>query len=677
MKKLILVIGVIINTPNVTFSQCFSPAVHYAVGAEPRAVTSADFNGDGKIDLATANQLLIGNGAGGFTTTTISNLSNNGVEAIVSADFNNDGKLDLAMSAGDVYLLIGNGTGGFSVPTTISAGFYIKSIVVADFNNDGKKDLAALGDTEMKVLLGNGAGGFSVSTVTTLSGNPVFISITTADFNQDGKMDLATSKLVVFSLGYLSIFIGNGVGGFSAPTDIMIGAYPQSITSADLNNDGKIDIATSNNSSLSIALGNGIGGFSVNTFNGAGDYRFITTGDFNSDGNLDLVLRSGNGNVTMLLLGDGSGTYSVNTNFDYQANSESSGLSVVAADFNADGKMDLATSNFYSGSVSVILGRIKIATTQTNVSTCFGGNNGTATATGACGTNFSYSWNTSPIQTAATATGLSAGTYTVTVTEGNASNSTTVTITEPQEIIVTTTSTNESCNGGGNNGTAESSVVGGTPPYTFAWNTTPIQTTQTASNLSAGIYNVIVTDANDCTKNSNVQVNYTPNPSSFSYTTNGMVVSFSKNGIGCNSFVWDFGNGNTSTINPNPTVTYLAAGTYGVCLQCNGQPTECIQCLNISVPSNTSGGTTTGIEEAQLISDIKVYPNPTNDFITIETERKKANSNYAILNSIGQQILSGQLVDKKTNIDIHNLSKGIYIINIGDTERYSFKLIKN
>ena len=686
MKKLILIIGVIINTPNVTFSQCFSTAVNYAVETQTRALTSGDINGDGKIDLVTANKLLIGNGSGGFTTSTISNLYSNGVYDIISADFNNDGKLDLVMAAGDVYLLIGNGTGGFSLPTSISSvnsGFSVKRIVVADFNNDGKKDLAALSDTEMKVLIGNGVGGFSVSPVTTLSGNSGFGSITTADFNADGKMDLVTSKCVGFNscLGYLSIFIGNGMGGFSATTDIQNGFYPQSITSADLNNDGKIDIATLNSGSLSIALGNGFGGFSVNTiYDGGSDKNFITTGDFNNDGNLDLVLRSGVSS-TSILLGDGSGTYSAFPNFDYNyvINSESSGIAVVAADFNGDGKMDLATSNSIAGSVGVFLGVIKIVTTQTNVSTCFGGNNGTATATGACGTNFSYSWNTSPIQTSATATGLSAGTYTVTVTQGNTSNSSTITITQPNEITVNTTSINESCIGGGNNGTATVSVLGGTPPYTFAWNTTPIQTTQTASNLSAGSYNVIVTDANGCTKNSNVQVNYTPNPSSFLYTTNGMVVSFSKNGSGCNSFVWDFGNGNTSTINPNPTVTYLAAGTYGVCLQCNGQSTECVQCLNISVPSNTSGGTLTitGIEEGQLISDIKVYPNPTSDFITIEAESKKDNSNYVILNSIGQQILSGQLVDKKTNIDMRNLLKGIYIIQIGDTEKYCFKLIKN
>jgi hypothetical protein len=409
---------------------------------------------------------------------------------------------------------------------------------------------------------------------------------------------------------------------------------------------------------------------------GAANYAFITTGDFNSDGNLDLVLRSGPANVTMISLGDGSGTYSVNTNFDYQASSESSGLTVVAADFNGDGKMDLATSNYYAGSVSVILGRIKISAWQTTTSPCYGGNSGSATASATCGTNFSYSWNTSPIQTSATATGLSAGTYTVTVTQGNASNSSTVTITQPQEIIVNTTTVDESCIDGGNNGSATSNVSGGTPPYTYSWNTTPIQTTQTASNLSDGNYTITITDANGCTKSSNAQVNYTPNPSSFSYTTNGMVASFSRTGIGCNNFVWDFGNGNTSTINPNPTITYLAAGTYGVCLQCNGQPTECIPCLNITVPSNTSGGTAIGIEEAQRISGIKVYPNPSNNFITIENKSTLLNSTYLIFNSLGQQVLTGKLTHTTTTVDIKELPTGLYFLQVGDEEKQTFKVMK-
>ena len=118
-----------------------------------------------------------------------------------------------------------------------------------------------------------------------------------------------------------------------------------------------------------------------------------------------------------------------------------------------------------------------------------------------------------------------------------------------------------------------------------------------------------------------------------------MVATFSVANSACSSFLWDFGNGNTSSINPNPTITYASAGTYGVCLQCNGQPSSCVQCINITVPSNTSG--TIGIEDIQTESGITIYPNPLIDIITIETENNNLNSNYVILNSIGQYFRRG------------------------------------
>lgn len=176
----------------------------------------------------------------------------------------------------------------------------------------------------------------------------------------------------------------------------------------------------------------------------------------------------------------------------------------------------------------------------------------------------------------------------------------------------------------------------------------------------------------DCSSTVNVTVT---NPSSFSYQTNQMVATFSVANSACSSFLWDFGNGNTSSINPNPTITYASAGTYGVCLQCNGQPSSCVQCINITVPSNTSG--TIGIEDIQTESGITIYPNPLIDIITIETENNNLNSNYVILNSIGQQVLSGQLIDIKSTIDLQHLSPGLYVIRIGETEKHSFKLIKN
>ncbi len=190
----------------------------------------------------------------------------------------------------------------------------------------------------------------------------------------------------------------------------------------------------------------------------------------------------------------------------------------------------------------------------------------------------------------------------------------------------------------------------------------------------SGTYNDTIQNSSGCDSIITINLTILQKPS-FGFTTNGMVATFNIIGSNCSSFLWDFGNGNTSSINPNPIVTYATAGTYGVCLQCNGQPSACVQCINITVPSNSSG--TTGIEDIQTEPGITIYPNPSIDIITIETDNNNLNSNYVILNSIGQQVLSGQLIDKKNTIDVRHLSSGFYLIRIDEIEGYSFKLMKN
>jgi hypothetical protein len=133
-----------------------------------------------------------------------------------------------------------------------------------------------------------------------------------------------------------------------------------------------------------------------------------------------------------------------------------------------------------------------------NVS-CAGGANGTATALPAGGlAPYTFSWNTTPVQTSAIATNLAAGTYTVTVTDSlGASVNQNVTITQPAVLSAATSTTAIACYGG--TGTATVTATGGTAPYTFAWNTTPVQTTATATGLGTGIYTVTATDAKGCT----------------------------------------------------------------------------------------------------------------------------------------------------------------------------------
>jgi len=151
------------------------------------------------------------------------------------------------------------------------------------------------------------------------------------------------------------------------------------------------------------------------------------------------------------------------------------------------------------GSGTVAQPPLLVTTVSTTPATCFGGNNGTATANPTGGTpNYTYLWSNG--QTTKTATNLSAGTVTVTVTDANGCSTVrTGTVGQPTALTTTVSTTAASCFGG-NNGTATANPTGGTPGgpgYTYLWSNG--QTTKTATALSAATYTVTVTDANGCT----------------------------------------------------------------------------------------------------------------------------------------------------------------------------------
>ncbi len=126
---------------------------------------------------------------------------------------------------------------------------------------------------------------------------------------------------------------------------------------------------------------------------------------------------------------------------------------------------------------------------------CFGGNTGSATASPAGGTaGYTYVWNSTPAQNTATATNLTAASYTVTVSDANSCTvSASVSITQPAATSVSITKTEPVCFGQPA-ATATATGNGGTGAFTYAWNTTPAQNTQTATNLTGGTYTVTATD---------------------------------------------------------------------------------------------------------------------------------------------------------------------------------------
>lgn len=140
------------------------------------------------------------------------------------------------------------------------------------------------------------------------------------------------------------------------------------------------------------------------------------------------------------------------------------------------------------------------ASTLFNVS-CFGGSNGSVAAAASGGSgSYSYTWSNGG--TGTLLTGLSAGTYTVTVNDGTSTSTATAQVTQPSSPVSITTSTTDA--NGGNNGSASAIVSGGTSPYSYQWSTGA--TTATITNLGAGTYSIVATDANGCSASATVTI---------------------------------------------------------------------------------------------------------------------------------------------------------------------------
>lgn len=463
------------------------PDYPVTVNSRIASLTTADFNGDGRPDLAevlenvnsqsfpaTSVNVLLGQVDGTFVPTASTAVGITVVgplnTPLVAGDFNRDGKIDLATTAcldqgctssGPVVLL-GQGDGTFRPPLR-AAPLAVLALAVGDFNGDGRLDLASVTNTctdpndlvcnhgFVNILLGNGDGTFQLPVNYPFVGDGT-TALTVGDFDLDGKLDLVTTNgncgEFDCPMGSLSVFLGNGDGTFQPAVNYSSGDFgANSVAMGDLNGDGKVDLVVSNAgscsppcgiSSIGTLLGKGDGSFQGATIFTSpslvlsGTVRSIALADLDGDGKLDLAMSNRN-----VLLGNGDGTFQDPQNYNPGTNG---GVSETVADFNGDGKLDLAvaTDPFLAVLLNITAGRVQdfgIGATPLSPAAIAAGGSATSTITitkiGGFNENVSLSCSMiSPSATLAPSCSFSPAS----VTNGSGTTTLTVSTTAPHSI---------------------------------------------------------------------------------------------------------------------------------------------------------------------------------------------------------------------------------------------------
>jgi len=346
-------VGVATNTAHLT-TIALTPGSHSL---------TAYYGGDtlNKPSLSAKVPATVSSGGGGAfnpaSPSTISPLGTTSVD-VEEGDLNGDGKNDLVVvnqGSNNISVFLGNGDGTFQSPVLYGVGTTPNAAVITDVNGDGFPDIivANQGTDTLSVLLGNGQGTFAAAvSVTTLNGPH---SIAVADFNGDGRPDIVVTST---NHGSMALHLNSGTAGFfDAFTTYTTPGTTKGLVIGDFNKDGFADVAVANysttNNFLSIFLGNGDGTLKapVNYTPGVSPVA-VATADFNGDGKLDLAVANKGDNTVSVFIGTGTGTFNTATAYPAGAGP----TSVVAIDVNGDSKPDLLVADNGGTNISLLLG---------------------------------------------------------------------------------------------------------------------------------------------------------------------------------------------------------------------------------------------------------------------------------------------------------------------------------
>ena len=332
----------------------------YGIGFDRSNLATGDFNADGVIDVATTNSVgglgvSLGIASGGFGPELVIEGTEESKSPVL-VDFDSNGTLDIVVANDNqdsISFYSGDGAGQFLESTVFDIGHRAFSVTSADFDGDGNLDLAVAGrfDDQVSILLGDGGG--DILSTETVSANDA-TAIVAGDFNNDGVQDIAVTNS---GSGEISLLTGNGDGTFASAIDSLVSATPfttLSLSTADIDGDGIVDIAVGNSSedTVTILFGSSTGLSDLKVLEVRNRTIGVELVDIDQDGAIDLLSYGGAGGVASVLVNLGSRQFSDESSFAIWG----SPTNLVIEDVNRDGSLDAVFVDRGSDSVVLLKG---------------------------------------------------------------------------------------------------------------------------------------------------------------------------------------------------------------------------------------------------------------------------------------------------------------------------------
>jgi hypothetical protein len=373
--------GVTTPTPPTSHTLSYTASTTLSVGdTHPKGVLIADFNGDGKPDVAlslfdtNSIAVFLNQGSGTFGSPILTALQiPNGLGTLALGDFNEDGKADLIVStisgsAQDNIVLLGNGDGTFTQQTPLNNSCGSLTTVVVELTDDQHQDVVFGCNGGLQVYLGHGDGTFSgPNNLPVISFPGTFFGVAVADFNGDGKPDIAAvdTGSPNSTNGSLDFYAGNGDGTFANPTTTALPlTFPTGLSAGDFNGDGKIDLLVGYPSAALINYGNGDGTFltslsaSLTIYSSStavqGDAVAVLAAELQKDSSEDAITADYSSGSVQIALNSALGVPPPNQGLFTFALAPGT-ASIATGDLNGDGILDVAISNYETGDVTIIL----------------------------------------------------------------------------------------------------------------------------------------------------------------------------------------------------------------------------------------------------------------------------------------------------------------------------------